>query len=59
MDNIHLGFLKTDTTKRLIEAYCRAEDIPSEKEFSPDGKYVKAVSHGRNNGTWVDRFSNY
>ena len=49
------GFLKTDTTKKLVEAYCRAEDIPSQNEFSSEGKFIKVISSGRNNGTWMDR----
>jgi hypothetical protein len=49
------GFLKTEQTKSFIEAYCRAENIPSENEFSPLGKLIRVVSSGRNNGTWMDR----
>lgn len=49
------GFLKTDSTKNFIEAYCRTEDIPSQNEFSPNGKLIKVISTGRNNGTWMNR----
>lgn len=49
------GFLKTDSTKRFVEAYCGTEDIPSQDEFTPNGKLVKVISTGKNNGTWMDR----
>lgn len=49
------GFLKTDSTKNFIEAYSRTEDIPSQNEFSPNGKLIKVISTGRNNGTWMNR----
>lgn len=49
------GFLKTDTTKKFVEAYCGTEDIPSQDEFTPNGKLVKVISTGKNNGTWMDR----
>lgn len=49
------GFLKTDSTKKFVEAYCQTEDIPLGNEFSPDGKLVKVVHGGENNGTWMDR----
>lgn len=49
------GFLKTDGTKKFVEAYCQTEDIPLGNEFTPDGKLVKVVHGGENNGTWMDR----
>ncbi len=49
------GFSKIDSTKNFVEAYCRAEDLPSEHEFSSDGKVIRVVKSGRNNGTWMNR----
>jgi hypothetical protein len=49
------GFLKTDSTKKFVEAYCGTEDIPPQDEFTPNGKLVKVISTGKNNGTWMDR----
>lgn len=51
------GFLKTDTTRNFVIAACRAENLPSENEFTPEGKIIKVVSSGRNNGTWMNRIA--
>ena len=49
------GFLRLDSTKAYIQAYCQTADLRSENEFSPEGKLVKVVNGGRNNGTWMER----
>lgn len=50
-----IDFLKNETTKNLIDAFCQSENSHPENEFSPSGKFVKVVNGGRNNGTWMDR----
>lgn len=48
-------FLRLESTKAYIEAYCQTGISHSEKEFTPDGKLVKVINGGRNNGTWMER----
>lgn len=49
------GFLRLDSTKEYINAYCQTADLRSENEFTPNGKLIKVVNGGRNNGTWMER----
>lgn len=49
------GFLKTDNTKRFIEAFCQTEDLPFGDEFSTNGKLIKIQKGGDNPCTWMDR----
>lgn len=48
-------FLRLDSTKAYIEAYCQTGISHSENEFTPNGKLVKVINGGRNNGTWMER----
>ena len=49
------SFLRINSTKDYINAYCRTADLRSEDEFSPKGKLIKIINVGRNNGTWMER----
>ena len=49
------GFLKIESTKKYINAYCQTADMQSDNEFLPSGKLVKVVNGGRYNGTWMER----
>lgn len=49
------SFLRINGTKEYINAYCRTADLRSEDEFSPNGKLIKVINSGRNNGTWMER----
>lgn len=48
-------FLGLDNTKEYIKAYCQDANMHLENEFSPNGKLIKVVHGGRNNGTWMER----
>lgn len=48
-------FIRNESTKSLIEAFCQTANSQFENEFSPSGKFVKIVKGGRGNGTWLDR----
>ncbi|MFA6400875.1 MAG: KilA-N domain-containing protein [Salinivirgaceae bacterium] len=49
-------FVKIDSTRNFINAFCQTEDIQFENEFSPKGKLVKTVKgHNSINGTWMHR----
>ena len=48
-------FLGLDSTKEYIKAYCQDANLHLENEFTPNGKLVKVVYGGRNNGTWMER----
>jgi len=40
------GFLRLDSTKEYINAYCQTADLRSENEFTPNGKLIKVVNGG-------------
>lgn len=48
-------FIRNESTKCLIEAFCQTANSQFENEFSPSGKFVKIIKGGRGNGTWLDR----
>lgn len=48
-------FLKNDSTQELVVAFLQEDNSPLEKEYTADGRIVKVVHGGRNNGTWIDR----
>lgn len=48
-------FLRIDSTKNYIEAYCQTADLRFGDEFSPNGKLIKVVKGGEHNGTWMER----
>ena len=49
------GFMRLDSTKEYINAYCQTADLRSENEFTPNWKLIKVINGGRNNGTWMER----
>lgn len=49
------GFLRLDSTKAYIQAYCQTADLRFGNEFSPEGKLIKVVKGGEHNGTWMER----
>lgn len=48
-------YVSMKSTQELVLAFCQTGNLRFENEFSADGRLIKVVRGGRNNGTWMDR----